>query len=131
MNAMTATPSPPTTASFSAPGDLRSAVGETRVFAATAVTPRPAESDAFDGDTDADAAGENGEFNDRRRSEGRAAGRERRQFGSSHAELSPAGRELARAIDQYKVDHHRRYLTCDELLGVLLDLGYVREERGG
>ena len=28
---------------------------------------------------------------------------ERRQFGSSHSGLSPAGRELAVAIDEYKV----------------------------
>jgi hypothetical protein len=50
--------------------------------------------------------------------------RERRQFGSSHQGLSAAGRELALAIDQYKVRHHRRYLTCDEMLNVLQSLGY-------
>lgn len=49
---------------------------------------------------------------------------ERRQFGSSHSGLSPAGRELAVAIDEYKVQHHRRYLTCDEMLSVLTKLGY-------
>lgn len=52
---------------------------------------------------------------------------ERRQFGSSHAGLSDAGRELALAIDRYKVQHHRRYLTCDEMLSVLADLGYRKE----
>ncbi|MEM9365581.1 MAG: hypothetical protein AAGD07_06255 [Planctomycetota bacterium] len=51
---------------------------------------------------------------------------ERRQFGSSHAELSEAGRELALAIDQYKLEHHRRYITCDEMLLVLTELGYAR-----
>lgn len=51
---------------------------------------------------------------------------ERRQFGSSHAGLSEAGRELAVAIDQYKLEHHRRYITCDEMLGVLEQLGYRR-----
>ena len=52
---------------------------------------------------------------------------ERRQFGSSHAGLSKAGRELALAIDQYKVQQHRRYLTCDEMLTVLSSLGYVKQ----
>lgn len=51
-------------------------------------------------------------------------GGERRQFGSSHVGLSDDGRELAMAIDQYKVEHHRRYLTCDEMLTVLATLGY-------
>jgi hypothetical protein len=51
---------------------------------------------------------------------------ERRQFGSSHSGLSEAGRELALAIDRYKVMHHRRYLTCDEMLTVLAELGYQR-----
>ncbi len=49
---------------------------------------------------------------------------ERRQFGSSHLGLSDQGRELALAIDQYKLQNHRRYLTCDEMLRVLADLGY-------
>ena len=66
-------------------------------------------------------------FVDRRRSPGGGSGRqERRQFGSSHAGLSDAGRELAIAIDQYKVTHHRRYLTCDEMLNVLVGLGYSK-----
>ncbi|MAI71188.1 MAG: hypothetical protein CMM01_09775 [Rhodopirellula sp.] len=51
---------------------------------------------------------------------------ERRQFGSSHSRLSHAGRELAVAIDAYKVQHHRRYLTCDEMLSVLTELGYKK-----
>jgi hypothetical protein len=53
---------------------------------------------------------------------------ERRQFGSSHLGLSEEGRELAFAIDQYKVQHHRRYLTCDEMLKVLSDLGYEKQD---
>lgn len=53
---------------------------------------------------------------------------ERRQFGSSHSRLSPAGRELAVAIDEYKVRHHRRYLTCDEMLSVMTALGYEKVE---
>ena len=51
---------------------------------------------------------------------------ERRQFGSSHAGLSDDGRELALAIDAYKSQHHRRYLTCDEMLRVLSNLGYAK-----
>ena len=51
---------------------------------------------------------------------------ERRQFGSSHIGLSDDGRELALASDQYKVQHHRRYLTCDEMLQVLTSLGYSK-----
>jgi len=51
---------------------------------------------------------------------------ERRQFGSSHLGLSDSGHELALAIDQYKLQYHRRYLTCDEMLQVLSDLGYSK-----
>lgn len=68
---------------------------------------------------------------DRRRQRSEDGGRngfsERRQFGSSHAELSEAGRELALAIDQYKLEHHRRYITCDEMLLVLTELGYAKQ----
>ncbi|MCG8652402.1 MAG: hypothetical protein MI861_21355 [Pirellulales bacterium] len=62
----------------------------------------------------------------RRSSDGAQNAGERRQFGSSHAELSEEGRELAAAIDQYKVSHHRRYLTCDEMLTVIHGLGYAK-----
>ncbi len=54
-------------------------------------------------------------------------GMERRQFGSSHAGLSAEGRELAAAIDTYKLQHHRRYITCDEMLVVLGSLGYEQK----
>lgn len=62
---------------------------------------------------------------------GSAAGAERRQFGSSHHGLSEAGRELAQAIDRYKLNNHRRYITCDEMLTVLHELGYRRSDEGG
>ncbi len=55
-----------------------------------------------------------------------AARGERRQFGSSHFGLSDDARDLALAIDQYKLQHHRRYLTCDELLSVITSLGYQK-----
>jgi hypothetical protein len=66
-------------------------------------------------------------FVDRRHSGEEGAGhQERRQFGSSHRDLSKEGRELALAIDRYKLEYHRRYLTCDELLSVISSLGYRR-----
>jgi hypothetical protein len=64
---------------------------------------------------------------DRRKSAGRPAGGERRQFGSSHSGLSPAATELAVAIDQYKLVHRRRYITCEEMLIVITQLGYRKE----
>lgn len=53
---------------------------------------------------------------------------ERRQFGSSHQGLSEEGRELAIAIDGYKLQNHRRYITCDEMLTVIRSLGYDRSQ---
>ncbi len=50
--------------------------------------------------------------------------RERRQFTNSHDELSPEARELARAIDEYKLLRRRRFITYEEMLSVMLDLGY-------
>ena len=63
---------------------------------------------------------------DRRVSRSSSTGYERRQFGSSHANLSPAAAELAIAIDQYKLEHRRRYITCEEMLMVITKLGYRR-----
>jgi hypothetical protein len=51
-------------------------------------------------------------------------GFERRQFTNSHEELSPEARELAQAIDGYKLMHRRRYITFEEMLAVMKDLGY-------
>ena len=36
---------------------------------------------------------------------------ERRQFANSYEELSPDAAELAKAIDGYKVQHRRRFVT--------------------
>ncbi len=63
-------------------------------------------------------------FADRRQQPGTGVRGERRQFGNSYHDLSPEGQQLAEAIDVYKVDYHRRYITTDELLGVLDRLGY-------
>ncbi len=70
--------------------------------------------------------GASDQFVDRRSAPISGTPSERRQFGSSHSGLSEAGRELALAIDQYKLQHHRRYITCDEMLSVLTQLGYGR-----
>jgi hypothetical protein len=51
---------------------------------------------------------------------------ERRQFANSYDDLSPEAAELARAIDGYKVQHRRRFVTFEEMLGVIKALGYHR-----
>lgn len=51
-------------------------------------------------------------------------GRERRQFANSHDELSPDAKELAIAIDNYKLEHRRRFITFEEMLHVIQMLGY-------
>ncbi len=69
-----------------------------------------------------------GQFTDRR-SHDLPFGRvtvERRQFANSHEELSAEGAELARAIDGYKLAHRRRFITYDEMLGVIKSLGYSK-----
>lgn len=63
-------------------------------------------------------------FVDRRANNGPSSGFERRQFGNSHAELSEEARELATAIDQYKVENRRRYITFEEMHQVIQSLGY-------
>lgn len=75
----------------------------------------------------ASAPENNRPIQDRRQTRGEVGqSRERRQFGSSHSDLSEAGRELAAAIDEYKLKHHRRYITCDEMLAVMFQLGYAK-----
>ena len=53
-------------------------------------------------------------------------GRERRQFADSHDELTADAKELAHAIDAYKLMHRRRFITHDEMLAVFKSLGYHR-----
>jgi hypothetical protein len=67
-------------------------------------------------------------FIDRRRQAGddHTPTRERRQFTNSHEELSPDAAELANAIDGYKARHRRRFITYEEMLGVVKSLGYHR-----
>jgi hypothetical protein len=64
-------------------------------------------------------------FVDRRQTSASPAdGRERRQFANSHASLSPDARQLAEAIDSYKLQNRRRFITFEEMLNVVHSLGY-------
>ncbi len=49
---------------------------------------------------------------------------ERRQFFSSYENLSPEAAELATAIDNYKMQHRRRFINFEEMLSVFKSLGY-------
>ena len=51
---------------------------------------------------------------------------ERRQFSNSHEGLSPEARELALAIDHYKLANRRRFITYEEMLNVIRSLGYQK-----
>jgi hypothetical protein len=70
-----------------------------------------------------------GEPIDRRRSypDFSPTGMDRRQFGANYDDLSPPGRELGLAIDRYKIERHRRFITPGELLDIAKSLGYQRE----
>ncbi len=66
-------------------------------------------------------------FVDRRQNASATTGGvERRQFGNSHARLSPDARELAEAIDSYKIQNRRRYITFEEMLNIIQALGYSK-----
>ena len=71
------------------------------------------------------------QFVDRRDpySPGPAPALERRQFGNTHYELSADAAELGRAIDQYKLMNRRRYVTYEEMLGVIKSLGYEKTSK--
>lgn len=68
------------------------------------------------------------EFIDRRNPETQRKnpGAERRQFSNSHHELSPEAAELGRAIDRYKLVNRRRFITYEEMLSVIKQLGYSK-----
>jgi hypothetical protein len=69
-----------------------------------------------------------GTFVDRRSYDvsGRSPAIERRQFANTHDGLSPDAQELGTAIDEYKLSHRRRFITFEEMLGVIKSLGYHR-----
>lgn len=54
-------------------------------------------------------------------------GLERRQFTDGHANLSPEAAELGHAIDQYKLERRRRYISYEEMLSVIKSLGYTKD----
>lgn len=66
-------------------------------------------------------------FVDRRRGGHSAPGMERRQFTNSHHELTPGARELAQAIDEYKLRNRRRFVTYEEIYDVVMALGYRKD----
>ena len=82
----------------------------------------------FCGDTTLATVPENTDstFVDRRTTRGPVAKSERRQFANSHIGLSPDARELAEAIDSFKVQNRRRYITFEETLQVIQSLGYAK-----
>ena len=49
---------------------------------------------------------------------------ERRQFTASVTNANPNVAELSAAVDQYKLRHHRRFITFEELFNVMTELGY-------
>jgi len=50
----------------------------------------------------------------------------RNQFGNCYDGLSPEAQQLAEAIDQYKLQNRRRFITYEEMLSVIKSLGYSR-----
>lgn len=69
------------------------------------------------------------QFVDRRAGGDRPLGvPERRQFRATVTTTRPEVAELAAAVDGYKLEHHRRFITYDELYNVISRLGYVKAE---
>ena len=48
------------------------------------------------------------------------------QFGNCYDGLSPDAQQLAEAIDHYKSQNRRRFITYEEMLAVIKSLGYHR-----
>jgi hypothetical protein len=55
-------------------------------------------------------------------------GLERRQFSDGHGNLSPDAAELGSAIDQYKLEKCRRYISYEEMLSIIKSLGYQKPQ---
>jgi hypothetical protein len=68
-------------------------------------------------------------FIDRRKSQegGSPVGVERRQFSNNYGDMQPEVRELAMAIDEYKLRHRRRLVSYEEIYGVIRELGYRKD----
>jgi len=71
-------------------------------------------------------------FTDRRNPDRqrKSNGLERRQFSDGHNNLSPDAAEIGQAVDQYKLENHRRFVTYEELLNVIKSLGYEKTSNG-
>jgi hypothetical protein len=54
----------------------------------------------------------------------RGQGPERRQFSATVDTANSDVAELAAAVDRYKLEHRRRFITFDELHAVITSLGY-------
>jgi hypothetical protein len=65
-------------------------------------------------------------FMERRKQPVGAPGVERRQFSDTRESARPEIDELAKAVDQYKLIHRRRFITFEELYDVMMSLGYHR-----
>jgi len=64
-------------------------------------------------------------FVDRRQPDrGIEGGRERRQFRDGNRSDRPEVVELANAVDNYKMQNRRRFITFEELFDVIAGLGY-------
>jgi hypothetical protein len=48
----------------------------------------------------------------------------RNAFSNAYDGLSPDAQELAEAIDQYKFQNRRRFITYEEMLSVIVSIGY-------
>ena len=53
-----------------------------------------------------------------------STGSERRQFRDGDRSARPEVAELANAVDDYKIAHHRRFITFEELFDVMTSIGY-------
>lgn len=56
----------------------------------------------------------------------KSPGLERRQFSDGRADLSSDAAELGQAIDQYKLENCRRFISYEEMLSVVHSLGYKK-----
>ena len=65
------------------------------------------------------------QFVDRRGTgDARSGAPERRQFKATVDNSRPEVAEFAAAVDAYKGQHHRRFITFEELFDVITQLGY-------
>jgi len=64
------------------------------------------------------------DFVERRRGGDSPNGVERRQFRDGNRSSRPEVAEFADAIDRYKLENRRRFITFDELYDVMVSLGY-------